>query len=231
MSLPDPVMVEHHGFMVVRDDLLPGGTKRRVIEPMIQASPHREFIYASPAYGYAQLALAMACRALGKHATIFTAKRKQPHPLTLAARKAGAKVVMIPHGYLSHVQSKAKAYAQEVGAQYVPFGVDTDDSLSVIAQAARTLSIEPASVWTVSGSGTLSRGLQRAWPGAEFHSVLIGKQDANVGKAITYRAPESFEKTAKEPPPWPSSAHYDAKLWQFARHHAQPGALIWNVGK
>ncbi len=228
--LSAPVVREHAGFRVVRDDMLPGGTKRRVIQPLVQVSPYQKFVYASPAYGYAQLALAYACRDCGKQAVIFTAKRKVPHPLTLAARQAGAKIVMVPYGYLSNVQSKARQYAAKIGANYVPFGVDTDESLDSIASAALQIGFVPAEVWTVSGSGTLSRGLQRAWPDAEFHTVLIGKKDANVGKAITYEAPEKFEQDAKKPPAWPSCANYDAKMWQFVIRHAKPGALIWNVG-
>jgi hypothetical protein len=228
--LPLPIITIHAGFKVVRDDLLHGGTKRRVIQPLVAQDHHHEFVYASPAFGYAQLALAVACREVGKRATIFTAKRNHPHPLTLAAKDAGAKIVMIPHGYLSNVQSKARAYAAETGAALIPFGVDTDASLDAIAAAALSAGEQPHEVWTVSGSGTLTRGLQRAFPNAAFHTVLIGKKDANVGRAKAYIAPESFEQDAKILPPYPSCKNYDAKLWQFAKRHATPGALIWNVG-
>lgn len=87
---------------------------------MVQASPYQEFVDASPAYGYAQLALAYSCSDCGKRATIFTAKRNKPHPLTLAAKQAGARIVMVPRGYLSNVQAKARQYAPLVGAAYVP---------------------------------------------------------------------------------------------------------------
>ena len=228
--LPTPIITIHRGFAVVRDDLLPGGTKRRVIQPLVEASDYQEFVYASPAFGYAQLALAVACREAGKRATIFTAKRNTPHPLTQAAADAGAKIVMIPYGYLSNVQSQAKAYAAETGAANIPFGVDTDESLNAIAAAALSTGANPTEVWTVSGSGTLTRGLQRAFPNAEFHTVLIGKKGANTGKAKAYIAPEKFEQNAKLLPPYPSCKNYDAKLWQFALKNASPDALIWNVG-
>lgn len=228
--LPAPVIFEHHGFRVVRDDMLEGGTKRRVIQPMVAERPEQEFVYASPAYGYAQLALAVSARETMKRATIFTAKRKRPHPLTLAAKAAGAKIVMVPYGYLSNVQSKARSYAERVGALCVPFGVDTEESVKAIAAEAARLQIdEPAEVWCVSGSGTLTRGLQEAWPNAEHHAVAIGA-NPNTGKAIRHVAPEKFEQNAKLKPPWPSSPNYDAKLWQFVKKIARPGALIWNVG-
>jgi len=228
--LPAPVICEDHGYKVVRDDMLEGGTKRRVIQPMIEKSPYQEFVYASPAYGYAQLALAVAARETMKSATIFTARRKHPHPLTLAAKAAGAKVVMVPYGYLSNVQAKARAYGQRVGALCVPFGVDTQESVKAIAAEALRLDIqEPAEVWCVSGSGTLTRGLQEAWPHAEHHAVAIGA-NPDTGKAVRHIAPEKFEQNAKSRPPWPSSPNYDAKLWQFVKKTARPGALVWNVG-
>lgn len=228
--LPPPVVKKHGRFFVVRDDLLEGGTKRRVIQPLVAAMDAQEFVYASPAYGYAQLALAVSARACGKRATIFTAKRKQPHRLTLAAHRAGAKVVMVPYGYLSNVQAKARAYSEKVGAVNVPFGVDTPESIAAIAGAARSIGISPEEVWTVSGSGTLSRGLQSAWPDASFHTVLIGAKGPNTGKAKVYRAPEKFEADARSKPPWPSSPNYDAKAWAFMKRAASDGALFWNVG-
>lgn len=227
--LPAPIVVEHEGFRVVRDDLLEGGTKRRIIQPMIAERPDQEFVYASPAYGYAQLALAVSATALGKRATIFTAKRKDPHPLTLAAKAAGAKVVMVPYGYLSNVQAKARAYAAKVGALCVPFGVDTPEAIQAIAAEALRVDFIPSEVWCVSGSGTLSRGLQAAWPEAAHHAVAIGA-NPDTGKAVRYTAPERFDQNARVSPPWPASANYDAKLWRFVKQHGKPGALIWNVG-
>lgn len=35
--LPPPVVEQHAGVLVVRDDLLPGGTKMRAILPLMQA--------------------------------------------------------------------------------------------------------------------------------------------------------------------------------------------------
>lgn len=228
--LPEPVVRQHGSLIVVRDDLLEGGTKRRIIQPILAARPESEFVYASPAFGYAQLALAIAAGEEGKRATIFTAKRKRPHAMTQAAYDAGAKVVMIPHGYLSNVQAKARRYAAEVGAACLPFGVDSAEAIKGLAEIARGLPVDPGEVWCVSGSGTLARALQAAWPDAEHHAVVIGA-NPNTGIAIRHKAPERFERPAKAPPPWPSSPNYDAKAWRFLQAQASPGALFWNVGK
>lgn len=221
-----PPIEEHGGILVVRDDLTPGGTKARVLHVLIGEAA--EYVYASPAYGYAQVALAYTCAAMGKSATVFTAKRARPHARTEEARRAGARVVMVPSGYLSNVTAKARAYSEASGAVLLPFGLDVPEIAEALAAEARALPVSPREVWTVAGSGTLSRALQAAWPEAAFHAVLVGAE-ADVGRATAHRAPESFEQDARQPPPFPSCSNYDAKAWRFIRQLASPGALFWNV--
>lgn len=226
MRLPDPVLEQVGRIMVVRDDLLPGGTKRRVLPALLNGAS--EYVYASPAYGYAQIALAYTCAEMGYQATIFTAKRKMLHKRTQEAKDAGAKIVLISTGYLSNVQAKAKAYAEAVGATLLPFGFDSESFITELASVAQSLPIHPREVWTVAGSGTLTRALQMAWGDAVFHAVRIGKAP-NVGVARAYTAVEDFEQDAKVIPPFPSCSNYDAKAWRFIQQEAGEGALFWNV--
>lgn len=225
-AFPAPVIEEHAGILVVRDDLIPGGTKRRVLDRLLVGA--EEFVYASAAYGYAQVALAYACRDLGKRATVFTAQRQAWHPRTVEAQDAGARIVGVPYGYLSNVTAKALAYSRATGARLLPFGFDTGDFLAGLADVARGLPLSPGEVWCVAGSGTLCRALQQAWPNASIHAVLIGA-DADTADAARYRAPERFEQDARLSPPFASCSNYDAKAWRFIIEHAKPGAVFWNV--
>lgn len=227
-SLPPPRIAQHDGFSVVRDDLLPGGTKRRALPVLLR--PGHEFVYAGPVYGYAQLALAYACADMGAKATVFIAKRNALTPLTTEAIAAGAKVVQVPNGYLSNVQAKARAYAATTGATLLPFGLMADAFIEALSSIARALPVTPAEVWCVAGSGTLLAALQRAWPEAAMNAVIVGHTPTHPGRAKLYRAEEPFERPARTHPPFPSAAHYDAKAWRFLRQHASPGALFWNVG-
>lgn len=227
MSLPAPV-VERHG-LVVRDDKLPGGTKRRAMVRVLPTMGAREFVYASPAYGYAQMALAYACRDLGLQATVFVAKRNEPHARTMEAHRAGAKVVQVPYGYLSNVQAKARAYAAQVGAALVPFGLDDPRFIAALAEAAREPALAPPEFWCAAGSGVLARGPQAAWPEARGVAVRVGAEP-KLGRARRVDAPEKYEQPAKRPPPFPSCAEYDAKVWQFAQRDGCEGAVFWNVG-
>jgi hypothetical protein len=228
-DLPAPVVERIGRFYVVRDDYLPGGSKMRYMLPLLADIKESEIVYATPAVGYAQIALAHVCAILGKQAVLFVAKRKTPHHRTLQAKAAGAKVYQVPYGYLTVVQARAKKYCADTGAKYVPWGVDIPDALQYFKDAARKIDINPREVWACSGSGALVRGLQLAWPDARFNAVRVGAMP-KVGNAKLYTAPEKYEERAKHPPPFASCDNYDAKIWQFADKFGADGALIWNVG-
>jgi hypothetical protein len=226
MSLPD--LEEHAGIVVVRDDRTPGGTKARLLPELFARWPEPEFVFGGPAEGYAQVAMGYAAAATGKRATYFVAARRQRHFRTVEAEVAGARIVEVEHGRLNVVQARARAYAREAGARFLPLGFDVPEALALVAALARQLPYDPEEVWCVAGAGLLSRGLQAAWPRADHHAVRIG-MPPNVGRAKLWEAPEPFSRDAERPPPFPSCSNYDAKAWQFIAEHARPGALFWNV--
>jgi hypothetical protein len=220
-----PLIQEIDNVLVVRDDLLPGGTKRRAL-PVLKGS--NEYVYASPVYGYAQVALAHVARESVKRATVFCAKRSIRHPRTHESRAAGARIIEVPCGYMSVLKARARQYCAVTGAELLPFGLDTPAFIDALADVARGLKLNPREVWTVAGSVVLSRALQVAWPAARFFAVQVGAVP-NAGRAVIIKAPERFEQDAKLRPPFPSCGNFDAKAWRFVRQRAAPGALFWNV--
>lgn len=234
--IPDPVITKHAGIYVVRDDLIPGGTKRCFADQLIKG--HDEVVYASPVYGGAQIAIAHAAKALGVKATIFCAKRKQPHPRTMEAYTAGAKIVQIPNGYLSNVKAKARSYCQQTGASLLPFGLESPVAFDAIARRAakaqQLLDQKIDTLWAVAGSGVLIRGLQCGIDAFTFVAVQIGRslKPQDVGSANVIIHPQSFEDNATLPPPFPSCSNYDAKAWEhITAAHAKGVTLFWNVMK
>jgi hypothetical protein len=224
--IPSPQIEEHDGIVVVRDDLVQGGTKRRVIGQFLTGAD--EFAYASPAYGYGQVALSYGCADAGKRATVFVAKRGRLHPRTEEAQRAGARIIEVPYGYMSVVRKAATQYCAVSGAKLLPFGFDCPEFIEGIADIARSLPVSPREVWCVAGSGATARGLMKAWPDAQFRVVQVGAVP-EVRGATVHKAPERFEQDARLKPPFPSCSNYDAKAWQFVRLFAKPGALFWNV--
>lgn len=225
-----PIVIEHDGIQVVRDDLFPGGTKARYIASLFERAD--EIVYASPAEGGAQTAVAYCAAAAGKRATVFVAKRAEPHPRALLAKRLGATVVQVAPGYLSVVQARAKAYAEAAGALLAPFGFDLPEAAEVIAEAARSTGLDPDEVWCASGSGVLMRGLALAWPKAHRHSVQVGRDLSaeDVAGAEIHVHPAPFGKAIKALPPFPADPHYDAKAWEIAKARHGAGLVVfWNV--
>lgn len=228
--IPPPSLVFHDDILVVRDDLIEGGSKVRVAPRLLGSSD--EWVFAGPAQGHAQLALAIACERSGKRGVFFTAARKRPLPLTLQAMSHGLKVVFVPYGRMSNVQAKARAYCEMTGARFVELGLLLPGMEDALFELASGLDADPLQVWVTAGSGTLSRALARAWPNAEINSVQVGMAARLPDRAIRWHAPERFEDNATgKLPPFPSAINYDAKAWRFVDAHARRDgrALFWNV--
>ena len=102
------------GIYVLRDDLLPGGTKSILIDSLL-VNHHdvNEFVYASPCYGGFQIALSIFCKNNNKKATIFCAERKIRHPNTEICIQNGANVIEVPYGYLSVVEKHSREYIRD----------------------------------------------------------------------------------------------------------------------
>lgn len=225
-----PIVTEHSGIHVVRDDLFHGGTKARFLPVLFDDVD--EVVYASPCEGGAQTALAHTAAKLGKRATIFVAKRKQPHNRSLEAKRVGAKVMQVKNGYLNVVQARAREYCKRTGAKLAPFGVDLPEAFATIAAAANSTGIEPDEVWCASGSGVLARSLSIAWPNARRHVVQVGRalRPKDVAGATIHKAALPFSKAIKGQPPFPSCPHYDAKAWQICKARHGAGLVVfWNV--
>lgn len=228
--MPDPVVVVHDGIHVVRDDLAGGGTKARFMVKLFAKAD--EIVYATPAEGGAQSALAWAARVTGKRATLFVAKRAEPHPRALMAKALGATVWQVSPGYLNVVRKRAQDYCAATGAMHAPFGLNTPEAIQTIADAARTTGFEPDEVWCASGSGVLARALAQAFPRARRHVVQVGRAltPEDVAGATIHVHPLAFGQTCKTIPPFPSDLHYDAKAWEIANARRGAGlVLFWNV--
>jgi hypothetical protein len=225
-----PIVTQHGGIHVVRDDLFKGGTKARFLPVLFENAD--EVVYASPCEGGAQTALAHAAAALGKRATIFVAKRAKTHDRALEAKRMGAKVMQVSPGYLTVVQARAREYCKRTGATLAPFGVNLPEAIEKIAEAALMTGLDPDEVWCASGSGVLARGLAKAWPNARRHVVEVGRtlSAQDVAGATIHKAGIDFSKALKEKPPFPSCPHYDAKAWKICKARHGIGLVVfWNV--
>ena len=233
-NLPKPIIKEHDGIQVVRDDLIEGGTKRRAFYTYVNSTEHEEFVYASPRQGYAQLSLAYACKDLDRKCTVTVPQGKR-YWLTDEAEELGCNIIEVPMGFLTNIQAKAKNYCLEHEAHLIPFGGDHPIIIEAMRRTALSLDINPIEIWTVMSSGVLSRGLQGAFPNAKVYGVRIGHNTTKreQGRAETFKSKYKFQQECKEieRPPFQSSLTYDSKAWTFIKEHASDNALFWNVGR
>lgn len=229
--LSSPRIEKHEGVWVVRDDILPGGTKARLFVAMMQARAESEFVYASPSVGLAQVALAVAAYQACRQATIFVAKRAKHSPRTIEAQNYGARIVEVSPGYLNVVQARAREYAAERGAHLIPFGGGFDHA-SAVTSAALALEIEPVEVWCAAGSGTLARALKRAWPQAKLNVVEVGKPTGLTDGFVHHTTRYAYHQQCKTNAPFPADYYYEAKAWEVMngqRSQTRTDTLFWNV--
>ena len=231
MELPEILIKKHQGFNVVRDDLLPGGTKQRVLTEMLAGSKKPDFVYPAHPYGHGAVALAHATKSLGYGLALFYPKVfavSRMMNLAIKHRHVSYYIVESMEKQTDLVQI-AKDYAEFYDSVLLPVGFDMPEFSERLIELARGLPIVPDEVWTVAGSGCLARALCDAWPNANVNAVSLGFDHLNAGRAKVHLAPETAEQAAMEMPPYPSSEYYDAKVWKFAKEMGSEGALIWNV--
>jgi hypothetical protein len=239
---PAPVVERHGDFLVVRDDMLPAGTKMRGLDYIIGHAPEyahvKEWVYGScPATGYAQISLAHVCAQYGKKAVLFMAKRKPEnlHEYQRRGLREGGVYHWVDNGMLSVTQARAREYAEQDpdSRRLFPLGLEHPHVMSCFTAVAKTIPA-PTEFWTAGSSGTLNRALQAAWPDAEAHVVAVGHKmsEKQVGRATLHVCDMPFAREAakRDMPPFPSAPNYDAKVWKIMQKDAKPGALFWNVG-
>lgn len=229
LACPPPLLEERGRLVVLRDDLILGGSKARVVPALMRESGASEWVFAGPSSGYAQVALGVGVQTSGCAATFFCPARGELSSLSRLAARLGVQVVEVPAGRLSVLEARARAYAEETGALRPLLGLAVPGMLSALSAVARAVPYDPPEVWVAAGSGMLARALAAAWPRASINAVRVGAAPVLPPGAICWQAPEGFAAPARELPPWPSVVSYDAKVWQFASRYAGEGALVWNV--
>ena len=245
-EFPKLIIEEHEGFHVVRDDLLEGGSKRRFVDRMMRDEIENgieEFVYGGcPANGYAQLSLTLQANAYGKKAIFFMAQRSMQklHPYQQQALDYGADIRWVPNGMLQVTKARAREYVAQDPKKRIllPLGLEHPKVLEDIRELAKDIeivyNIKISEIWSVGSSGTLTRGLQMAFPDKDVHVVSVGhKMREGVGRARLYLSKYKFTQEVREEdkPPFPSVPTYDAKAWPVMREYAKKGSLFWNVGK
>ena len=251
-----PVLAGH--IYVVRDDLLPGGTKQRAAIPFLKQLNQkgtREFVYASPFAGFAQVALAVSCQNLGINCTLFCERDKSASPVSMNAHEFtklaaahGARIILLHD--LQTAEKQAEDYASQNEFRFkIPLGFDLSIFRELLAAEVslqwksieKRASARPKALWVPIGSGTLATVFRAVLPReVQLRLVdvrVLSSHDSRIQKlqgfpnVQYYRAPELFHEPVQNVPPVPSNRFYDAKLWKFVLENAGDGEVWWNVAR
>lgn len=218
-STTAPVLVMHEELLVLRDDLVDGGTKRRILQMLVPLIKEEEIVYPGHAYGYAGLALGLAALACNKRVRIFyPSPRAEGVPIfdrTISLPNVTYSIEKVAKQH--ELVEEAKAYASAAGAYYMPIGCATQEFRDALVTFIKSLSVTPTEVWCMCGSGLLCRSICEAWPEAKVNAVSLGMSHLDVDRerVTVYNAPESPEEAASVLPPFPSAKFYDAKVWRL----------------
>lgn len=237
-AVSPPVVLEDHvtaggtRVRVVRDDLLPGGTKQRAAAAL-EKIPQEKIVYACTSVGFSQMALAVCCKLVGKQAVIVSDHTNCAIPIR--AKMYGASYVRAPGG-LQELQKVAADVAAESDSYVLPFDFDMEDFQAELAEklavAAHDCGIDGKTVWLAAGGTTLVSVLCKIFPQSRFNVVQIGKRiwpdQVDSSRVTIYVADEYFGHRAAAPPPYPSVATCDAKVWSHVEKHAADGDIVWN---
>ena len=262
ISLSPPAVIEkilhkNKTFFVVRDDLLPGGSKQRACAPFLEDLVKKgfdQFYYASPFAGFAQVALAYTCQQLGLKCVLYCEKdqtKESPnakHEFTQLAESYGAKIIILETLDMCEKQAKREAL-MALRSIKIPLGFNCESFTIAFEKELRyqwteviqSIKLNPARIWLPVGSGTLASVFERILPAStEIMCVdvrVLAASDQRILSLIhkprinLYSAPEYFHEPADLPPTIPSNTHYDAKIWQFLSKFGHDYDLWWNVAR
>lgn len=198
-----PFWVKKNIF-IVRDDVLPGGTKQRAVVEFLKDKIKKgfnEFVYAGPFTGAAQIALAIGCKQLGVKATVFTSKVRPRSQQTQNAIRFGANIIDDEEKIqIKDLDKKAENYVSEKPNERLkmPFGFDDkifrETMVKNIKNAVSKAYISKAylgerrfkkiplfdfnkkrTIFLVGGSATLLNILYEVFPKYDFVVVQVGK--------------------------------------------------------
>lgn len=220
---------------ILRDDLLPGGTKSILMPALINPDVD-EVAYASSRYGGLQVALAHYCKSIGKPLTIVTAQHKSIHKNTQEIINNEANVIYVFPAHTRVIEARLREYVACRNVQIINFGAFSPKAIELLtARAVAVIAAmphPPDQIWCAVGSGTLITAIAKAVANRPItiHGVCVGKVfETNNRNIKLYYYNKKFAYECKVHTPFPCNANYEKKAYEVMLEKAQGTVLFWNV--
>jgi hypothetical protein len=235
-----PVKQNNKTYHIIREDLLIGGSKQRMLFNVIKELPQKNIFYRGPVNGYSQLALSYICYLLEKTANIILNKQwnDQLYIVSKLTKLFRGNIILIDQlpETVTEDQAVNNIVSRYNDSLLLSQGFHTEEYMNENKKALVTLKNQigdPARFWIVTSSGTILQTLLDIFLQTQFLVVFVGhiRDELKQHSRITwYQAPEKFRSPAKVIPPYPSEITYDAKVWQFVEKYGEDGDYVYNVG-
>ena len=196
-----PVVDRIDNIRVVRDDYLVG-SKCRGGDCLISSLPDRvdTIVYVQPRTGLAGVSLLDVANRHDLAVKLFMPSSKRISDHQACCIERGAKAEFHRIAAMPNLNKIAKDWAdQQKNAFFVPLGLKHEMVTAGIVKTASQIR-EPEVVYTATSTGVLTRGLQIAWPNAEFISVCVSRnmKAGELGKADPISDPLPFTTSEKK---------------------------------
>jgi hypothetical protein len=235
--LPSPVITEHGGISVVRDDLI-NGSKCRFADLLVQTIKEDTLVYVQPRVGLAGVSILNIAKRYGKKVVLFMPSSKEisHHQAVCIERGAIPKFRRI--AAMPNLNKIAKEWAERNNAKFIPLGLKHELVVACAARVAMNIGPGPEVCFVATSTGVLVRGLQIGWPNTKFYAVTVARnmKAGELGNAEPIIEPLEFAQSEKKEniPPFETVKTYDAKVWKYAREYKdqnpEQSVLMWNVG-
>ena len=197
----EPIVTEHSGIRVVRDDYITG-SKVRGGDCLISSLPDhiRTIVYVQPRTGLAGVSILDVAKRHGKNVKLFmpSSKRISDHQACCIERGASAEFHRI--AAMPNLNLIAQKWASKnKDAYFVPLGLKHEMVTAGIVKSAMAID-PPDEVYVATSTGVLTRALQIAWPNAKFTSVCVSRnmKAGELGTAKAVSEPLAFTATEKK---------------------------------
>lgn len=230
------ILQNYNGITILRDDLLPGGTKSILMPAMINPDAD-EIAYASSRYGGLQVALSHYCKSIGKPLTIVTAQHKSIHKNTMEIINNETNVIYVFPAHTRVIEARLREYVAQRNVQIINFGAFSTQAIELLKNRAvaviAAMPLPPDQIWCAVGSGTLITAIAKAVGNRPItvHGVCVGKvfESPIVENIKIYYYNKKFGYECRIQTPFPCNANYEKKAYELMLKYGQGRMLFWNV--
>jgi hypothetical protein len=239
-NLPDPVIINHNGIDVVREDInFIGGTKTRAAEFLFSKIKKKTVVYVVPRYGFAGIAIMELCKMYNKEAIFFMPSSKLVSDHQYKVISMNPKDVIFKRiAAMPNLNAIAKEFAHKNDYEFLPFGLNHPYTIAGFVRACETIQKNyeaPDEIWSVVSTGVLTRGLQIGFESSLMRAVAVARnmKAGELGRTAVISEPLAFHTPEKKEnlPDFPTVASYDGKAWKYIPKHTNKRILFWNVAK